>query len=319
MNRIAHSLLGIIALVSPTTFAAEVKYSITPNFFEQNPDNKPLGPCHGGVVVDKAGNIYVSTDTERGIVVFSPAGKFLRAIGPTRIHGLEVREENGMEYLYCARHTDHEVVKLKLDGEQVWAIHFPPEAGIYKDEKGFNPCAVTVAPDGSIFVADGYGSNYVLKFDKDRKFVKAFGGPGEAEGKFKTCHGIGLHTRQGKPLLLVCNRNNNRVEYWDLDGNFVKVIQKDLRMPAAVHIQGDYALIPELQGRVTVLDKDGQIVAQVGDNPMVEQRPKYELAPAKWQEGICNSPHGASIDQDGNLIVPEWSQLGHLYKSSRVT
>src|SRR5437867_2337017 len=95
MNRIAQSLLAIIALVSTTTLAAELKYSITPNFFEQNPDNKPLGPCHGGVVVDKAGNIYVSTDTERGIVVFSPAGKFLRAIGPTRIHGLEVREEYG--------------------------------------------------------------------------------------------------------------------------------------------------------------------------------------------------------------------------------
>jgi DNA-binding beta-propeller fold protein YncE len=318
MNRIAPSLLGIIALVSTTTFAAELKYSITPNFFEQNPDNKPLGPCHGGVVLDKAGNIYVTTDTERGVVVFSSAGRFLRAAGPTRIHGLEVREENGTEYLYCARPSDHEVVKLKLDGEQVWAIHFPPEAGIYKDEKGFNPCAVTVAPDGSIFVADGYGSNYVLKFDKDRKFVKAFGGPGEAEGKFKTCHGIGLDTRQGKPLLLVCNRNNNRVEHWDLEGNFVKVIQKDLRMPAAVHIRGDYAVFPELQGRVTVLDKDGAIVAQVGDNPNEKQRANFGLPQDQWKDGICNSPHGASIDKDGNLIVSEWSQFGHLHKFARV-
>src|SRR6266516_4621582 len=224
MNRIAQSLLGIIALVCTATLAAELKYSITPDFFEQNPGGKPLGPCHGGAVIDKAGNIYVTTDTDRGTVIFSPAGKFLRAVGPTRVHGLEVREEDGTQYLYCARHADREVVKLKLDGEQVWAIRFPPEAGIYKDEKGFNPCAVTVAPDGSIFVADGYGANYVLKFDKDRKFVKAFGGPGEAEGNFKTCHGIALDTRQRRPLLLVWNRNNNRVEHWDLDGNFVRVI-----------------------------------------------------------------------------------------------
>src|SRR2546422_7091926 len=170
MNRIAPSLLGIIALVSTTTFAAELKYSIPPDSFEQNPDNKPLGPCHGGVVLDKAGNIYVTTDTERGIVVFSPAGKFLRAVGPTRIHGLEVREENGTEYLYCARPSDHEVVKLKLDGEQVWAIGFPKEAGfyVYKEVDAFKPCAVTVAPDGSIFIADGYGSNYILKYDKNR-------------------------------------------------------------------------------------------------------------------------------------------------------
>ena len=317
MNRIAPSLLGIVALLSTATFAAELKYSITPDFFEQNPDHQPLGPCHGGVVTDKAGNIYVTTDTPRGIVVLSPSGRFLRAVGPTRIHGLEVREEKGVEYIYGARPSDHEVVKLKLDGGQLWAIHFPPEAGIYKDEKGFNPCAVTIAPDGSIFVADGYGSNYVLKFDQDRKFVKAFGGPGEAEGKFKTCHGIGLDTRPGKPLLLVCNRNNNRVEYWDLDGNFVKVIQKDLRMPAAVHIRGDYAVIPELQGRVTVLDKEGQIVAQIGDNPNEKQRANFKLPPEQWKEGICNSPHGASIDQDGNLIVTEWSQFGHLHKFVR--
>jgi len=318
MNRITQTLIGLIILVTTTTFAAELKYSIAPNFFDQNPDNKSLGPCHGGVVLDKAGNIYVTTDTERGIVVFSPKGKFLRAFGPTRIHGLELRTEKGKEYIYGARPTDHEVVKLTLDGEQVWAIHFPAEAGIFKDANGFKPCAVTVAPDGSIFVADGYGSNFVLKFDKERKFVKAFGGPGEAEGKFKTCHGIGLDTRGRKPLLLVCNRNSNRVEHWDLDGNFVRIIQKDLRMPAAVHIRGNYAVFPELQGRVTVLDKAGNIVAQVGDNPNEKQRANFGLPQDQWKDGICNSPHGASIDKDGNLIVSEWSQFGHLHKFARV-
>src|SRR5216683_6704959 len=98
MNRIAQTLLGMIALVSTATFAAELKYSIAPNFFETDPDHQPLGPCHGGVVIDKAGNIYVTTDTKRGIMVFSPDGKFLRAMGPTRIHGLEIRQENGIEY-----------------------------------------------------------------------------------------------------------------------------------------------------------------------------------------------------------------------------
>lgn len=318
MKRIAHALLGLIAVATFTASAAEMKFSIVPDFFDKEPGGKPLGACHGGAVIDKAGNIYVTTDTPRGIVVFSSAGKFVRAFGPSRIHALELREESGVEYLYCARPSDHEVVKIKLDGTQEWAIHFPEESGLYKDAKGFNPCAVTVGPDGSIFVADGYGSNYVLKFDKNRKFVKAFGGPGKEEGKFQTCHGIGLDTRQGKPLLLVCNRNNNRVEHWDLDGNFVKVIQKNLRMPAAVHIRGDYALFPELQGRATLLDKDGAIVAQVGDNPNEKQRANYGLPKDQWKDGICNSPHGASIDKDGNLVISEWTQFGHLHKFDRV-
>ncbi len=314
---ITRALLAILVLVPNLALAGELKFSLVPHFFEENPDHQRLGPCHGGAVIDKAGNIYVTTDTKRGIVVFSPAGKFMRAFGPTRIHGLEIREENGVEYIYGARHADHEVIKIDLKGEPQWKIEAPMEAGVYKDAKGFNPCAVTVAPGGSIFIADGYGSNYVLKFDKNRKFVKAFGGPGVEEGKFKTCHGIALDTRQGKPLLFVCNRNNNRVEYWDLDGNFVRVIQKDLRMPAAVHIRGDYAVIPELQGRATVLDKDGNIVAQVGDNPNEKQRANFGLPPDQWKDGICNSPHGASIDKDGNLIVTEWSQFGRLHKFVR--
>jgi len=318
MNRTTSALLGLFALAATTAFAAELKFSVAPGYFEDNPGGKLLGPAHGGVVEDKTGNLYVTTDTPRGIVVFTPAGKFLKTVGPMRIHGLEIREENGAEFLYGARPGDHEVVKLRLDGTTVWTIKVPLESGLYQDEKGFNPCAVTVAPDGSIYVADGYGSNHVLKFDKDRKFVKAFGGKGTEEGKFNTCHGIALDTRSGKPLLFICNRNNNRVEHWDLDGNFVKVIQKDLRMPAAVHIRGDYAILPELQGRVTVLDKTGAIVAQVGDNPDEKQRANFGLPPDQWKDGICNSPHGASMDRDGNLIVSEWSQFGHMHKFVRV-
>jgi hypothetical protein len=314
MNRLICNLLLTSALASTASFAKDLHYTVAPHFFEEKPDNQQLGPCHGGAVIDKAGNIYITTDTKRGIVVFSPNGKYLRAFGPSRIHGLELRKEKGVEYIYGARNSDHEVVKINLQGDIQWTIHYPTEAGIYKDEKGFNPCAVTVGPDGSIFVADGYGANYVLKFDKDRKFVKAFGGPGEAEGKFKTCHGISLDTRLGKPLLFVCNRNNNRVEYWDLDGNFVKVIQKDLRMPAAVYIRGNYAVLPELQGRATVLDKAGNIVAQVGDNPNEKQRANFGLPQDQWKDGICNSPHGAAIDKKGDLIVTEWSQFGHLHK-----
>jgi DNA-binding beta-propeller fold protein YncE len=317
MYRISRLLLATVLFVSTSAFAKEFKYSPDPNFFEQDPGGKPIGACHGGTVIDKAGNIYITTDTPRGVLVFSPEGKFIRHFGPTRIHGLELRREHGVEYIYGARPADHEVIKLKLDGTIEWTIHYPTEAGIYTNANGFKPCAVTVGPDGAIFVADGYGANYVLKFDKDRHFVKAFGGPGTELGKFKTCHGIALDTRQGKPLLFVCDRNNNRVEYWDLDGNFVKVIRSDLRMPAAVNIRGEYAVIPELQGRVTVLDKDGNIVGQVGDNPDVKQRANYGLPPDKWKVGICNSPHGAAIDKHGNLIVTELSKFGHLHKFVR--
>ena len=146
MNRTLQTLAGRHSRSCSTTAscAAELKYSITPDFFEANPGGKPIGPCHGGTVIDKAGNIYITTDTDRGILVFSPEGKFLRNFGPTRIHGLEMRTENGVEYIYGARPADHEVLKLKLDGTIEWTIHYPPEAGIYKNQDGFKFCAVIV-------------------------------------------------------------------------------------------------------------------------------------------------------------------------------
>lgn len=314
MKRFTLPLLAFFSLIAIPARAEGIKYENVPNSFDKQPGDQPQGACHGGVVIDKAGNVYVTTDTARGILVFSPDGKFLRACGPSKIHALEICEENGAEVIYAARPSANEVIKLKLDGTQEWSLKYPEESGKCKDAAGFKPCAVTVGPDGSIFVADGYGSNYIYKFDKDRKFVKAFGEPGAEEGKFKTCHGIALDTRGEKPLLFVCNRNNNRVEYWDLDGNFVKVIQKDLRMPAAVHIRGAQAVVPELQGRVTVLDKAGAIAAQVGDNPEPKNRANYGLTQDKWVEGVTNSPHGASIDAQGNLIVTEWSAFGRVLK-----
>lgn len=316
MKRIAVALLFSVALMSGGSLAKELKYKLVPGFFEEKPGDEQLGPCHGGVAIDKKGNFYVTTDTKRGIVVYDKKGKFVRAFGPTQIHGLEIRNEGGKEFIYAALHAAHAVVKLDLEGKEIWRITTPTESGLYKEKTTFNPCAVTVAPDGSIYVADGYGSHFVLKFDKNRKFVKAFGGPGKEEGKFNTCHGIAYDPRHKN--LLVCNRNNDRVEHWTLDGEFVRIIQKDLRMPAAVHIRGNYAVFPELKGRTTILDKAGNIVAQLGDNPNEKQRANFGLAKSEWKEGISNSPHGASLDKDLNVIVSEWSAFGHMHRWDRV-
>ena len=83
--------------------ADELKFTYVPDHFETTPGGQPIGACHGGAAIDKAGNIYVTTDTERGILVYNSAGKFQKAVGPTRIHGLEIRDENGTEYIYACR------------------------------------------------------------------------------------------------------------------------------------------------------------------------------------------------------------------------
>jgi hypothetical protein len=316
-------LITLCVIVPLLGFAPrDVKFSTVANHFPAQPDNKLLGPTHGGAAIDRAGNVYISTDTERGILVFGKDGKYLRNFGPGQIHGLHLQRERDGEYLYAARPSFHEVLKIKTDGTTAWKMGYPEESKIYTKAEEYAPTNMVALPDGTIFVADGYGKNWIHKYDKDRKYIKSFGGPGASpaeEGKFNRCHGLATDLRGPKPLLVVCNRESGRVEHWDTDGNFIKVLQRGLRMPAAAHVAGDYIAIAELQGRVTILGKDNSIALQVGDNPTEGQRANFGLEPAKWTEGICNSPHAVSFDRAGNLVVAEWSQFGrvHLFTVKR--
>src|SRR5258706_8747732 len=149
----------IPVLLAAATANAAVQFSVVPNLFPGKIDDKLVGPCHGGVALDKAGNIYVSTDTDRGILVFAPDGKFVRNFGPTQVHQFQLREENDGEYIYAARPNFGEHLKLKLDGTTVWTLKYPAESNRCKDAGCFHPCAVVAVPDGSVFIADGYGSN----------------------------------------------------------------------------------------------------------------------------------------------------------------
>ncbi|MBI5693628.1 MAG: 6-bladed beta-propeller [Verrucomicrobia bacterium] len=291
------------------------------------PANVSLGPTHGGVGVDKAGRIYVSTDADNtGSLVFDASGKFLKAIAPefSGIHGFSLREEGGREYIYAAHVKGAQAVKLDLDGRAIWKLGVPRESGFYdqpadakKKPTAYRPTAVAVGPDGRVYVADGYGASVIHVYSAQQKYLKTIGTRGEGDGQFKTCHGIALDTRFGAPLLLVCDRENRRLVHLDLEGKFVRTVATGLRRPCAVSIQGEFVAVAELEGRVVVVDKSGAIVVTLGDNPDQKQWAAFKLAPELWRDGIFIAPHGVSFDRDGNLFVQDWNFAGRLTKLQR--
>ncbi len=291
-------------------------YTLVPGWGDV-PEKLSIGPTHGGVVVDKAGLIYVSSDgQEKGIYVFSPDGKLASTFGPDAagIHGLCINEENGKEFIYGADLRRSQIVKLTLTGDPVLKIPVPVECGAYKDGKGYKPTGVAVGPAGEIFVVDGYGTSLIHKFDAAGKYVKTFGGKGKEDGKFETCHGIALDKRGAKPLLLVCDRANRRLQHLDLDGNFVGVITTGLRLPCAVSIHGDFVAVAELEARVAILDKENKVVAVLGDNPDKSQWANFGVPINAWKPGIFTAPHGLSYDAAGNLYVQDWNKSGRITK-----
>ena len=280
------------------------------------PDNKNVGPTHGGVAVSKDGHVFVSTEAAHGIVVFKKNGSFVKTMAPdcAAVHSLTIVEENGREFLYGAHLGKQRVVKLDLDGKVVLEIPNANTGEISGGLKGVT--GVAVGPEGSIYAACGYGSNLIHKFDATGKLVKSAGGRGKpSENKFQTCHGISLDLRQkDRPLLLVCDRENRRLVHLDLELNWVGVHATHLRRPCAVSILGSECAVAELEGRVTILAQSGAPVAFLGDNPNRRQWAKKPVPENELTDGFFTSPHGLSHDADGNLYVQDWNVTGRVTK-----
>ena len=283
--------------------------------------NSALGPTHGAVVIDKSGNIY--TSAQKGVVVFSPDGKVIREyLGDkySNIHDMEIRDEEAGEFIYGARNNNREGIKFNAaSGEIVLKLGVPEESGLKLER--FNPTAITVAPNGDIFLSDGYASNHIIKYDKNGKYILHFGTKGNGLKQFNTAHGMTLDTRYDPPRLLVCDRNHQpkgRLLHYDLEGNFIEVVITGLGMPTSATVQGDYVSVPDLHGRLVILDKSNTIMAVLGHNADPDKRVNFNVPQDQWIEGVFSGTHGSYWDKDGNLYVQDWNVSGRIMKLVRV-
>lgn len=280
-----------------------------------------LGPTHGAVVIDKKGNIY--TSAQKGVVVFSPDGKVIQEyLGDkySNIHDMEIRAEGDAEFIYGARNVAGEGIKFNAhSGEIVLRLGFPEESGL--NLKKFSPTAITVAPNGDIFLSDGYASNHIFKFDKTGKYLLHFGTKGNGMEQFNTAHGMTLDTRYDPPRLLICDRNHEpkgRLLHYDLNGKFLAEVVTGLGMPTSASVQGDYVSVPDLHGRLVILDKNNTIMAVLGHNPDPTKRMNFNVPQDQWVEGVFSGTHGSYWDAQGNLYVQDWNVAGRIMKLVRV-
>lgn len=278
-----------------------------------------LGSTHGGVAVGKDGTVWTSSSL--GIFGFSPDGKVARRfLGDawSNIHDLKIYPEGDREFLWGARNVAGEGIKVDpTTGEVVLRLGIPEGSGLDK----WAPTAITVGPDGVIFLADGYASNRIFKFDRTGKYLAHFGVAGNGMKEFNTCHGMTLDTRYDPPRLLVCDRNHQpkgRLVHYDLDGNFIEEVVTGLGMPTSAIVKGDHVSVPDLHGRLVILDKSNTIMAVLGHNPDPEARANFNVPQEQWREGIFSGTHGSAWDAEGNLYVQDWNVSGRIMKLVRV-
>jgi hypothetical protein len=297
-------------------------YEVAPNWGAL-PAGTIFGGTHGAIAQDEAGNVYVSTQSATGILVYTPDGRLLKTIAHDfpEVHSMIHAEENGVEYFYTTvqKGTPSEnwlFVKMKLDGTPVLKVTAPPEAG-FKAPNEWRLTAALPAPDGSIFIANGYGDSRIFRFDREGNYRQAYSGKGSDPGLLNCSHGLALDIRYDQPLLLVCDRENRRLCHFDLDGRFVATVTQHLRRPCQVSFHGDYAVVSELEGRVVILDRDNVPVAFLGDNPRKTQWANYDLDPGSIAPVNFSAAHGCFIDSEANIYISDWNRTGRVNKLTR--
>src|SRR5581483_1869672 len=123
------------------------------------------------------------------------------------------------------------------------------------------------ASSGDIYITDGYGQSWVHRYNPYGEYIDSFGGLGQGEGQLQYPHGIMIDSRRDGEYVLVSDRRNNRLQYFTLDGRFVRMVHGDLRRPCTTVQWRDRLYIPDLFALVSILDGHDRIVAHLGDWP----------------------------------------------------
>lgn len=278
------------------------------------------GRTHG-VVVTKTGDVVVFCQADPAILIFGSDGSLKNQWGDRFLgaHGLTLVEENGTEYLWITDQDTAEVSKLTLDGQTVLSLDRAPHP-IYETRK-YIPTWVAVNEErfggnGDIWVADGYGSFYVHRYDKSGAYVSSINGEEGTAGKFDCPHGLWADSRGGAPELLVADRGNKQFQVYAMDGTYKRAFGSEyMTSPDGCCAYGDGLLVPELFATVTIIDADDKSICDLGSNASVckiEGWPNHDVS--LIQAGRFNSPHGAAADADGNIYVVEWIIGGRITK-----
>jgi DNA-binding beta-propeller fold protein YncE len=234
------------------------------------------------------------------VLKFDASGKLVKSFGAGMFnypHGLYVDAQDNI-WVSDGRAKNngkgHTVMKFSPEGKLLMTLGVPGVPG--NDATHFNaPSDILVAPDGSIFVADGHGGDMtnerMVKFDKNGKFIKAWGKLGKGPGEFDAPHGLAMDS-QGR--LFVADRSNSRIQIFDQDGKILAEWRQFGR-PSGVYInKNDIIYVADSTSNEERNPgfKQGIRIGSVKDGKVTAFIP--------WNE--TNTLEGVAADDTGNVF-----------------
>jgi DNA-binding beta-propeller fold protein YncE len=242
-------LLSVAGSLFAQSAIPEIKFRSIPDFLKLPPDLY-LGEV-AGVAVNSKGHVFVfsranSTGPAYGasaaqLLEFDPSGKYLREIGHNLYawsfaHSVKVdREDN----IWVADKGSDMVIKFDPQGRVVMVFGRKQEAS----DEGTAPLKHPKPPlppidgmfrqvtdmawdsAGNTYISDGYINSRIAKVDKNGRWLKSWGEPGDQPGQFSVPHSIAVDAENN---IYVADRGNRRIQVFDGEGKFLRQITIDV-------------------------------------------------------------------------------------------
>lgn len=297
----------------------DFRYRVHKNWGNLDPGTTPVKNCHE-MVMDRKGRLIMVTDeTKNNIIIYDRSGKLIKTWGhefPAG-HGLTIFDEGGEEVLFISDNGGR-VVKTTLDGKILLELPDPLKTGVYEEKMSYKPTETAIAPNGDIYVADGYGSQYILHYSAKGEFIRKFGGPGEGDENFSTAHGVCIDDRDKNNITLLCtSRAHNSFKRFTLDGKYLSTIflPGAFVCRAVIDAENIYAGVcwsrlrylnqTPNSGFVTILDKKDKVVSNPGGTKPVYENGELQLM--VQEQPVFQHCHDVCIDGDKNIYVCQWN------------
>ncbi|TDU72895.1 hypothetical protein EI77_01361 [Prosthecobacter fusiformis] len=311
------------------------RYQVDLEWCKAKRETHPVKDCHEMVMDAQKRLIMITNEARNNILIFDKEGHVLDAwtLRLKAGHGLSLDTRDGQEYLWLCDSSGASVIKTSLKGEVLLKLPHAKDCGAYDATSKYAPTEAAVAPNGDVYVADGYGSQFILQFDAQGKFIRKFGGLSSQAmnpGKFMQAHGVTIDLRGPEPLVLCTERIRNEFHWFTLAGEYVRsvylpgafmsrpVISGDLLLSGVCFGMkpGDYRMWRD-RGFILILDKDNRVISAPGG-----QAPEYEGDQVKLllqDQPVFRNVHDVCVDDAGDLYGCQWNaDKAYPYKLRKV-
>lgn len=298
------------------------RYRLDKNWGQLDFTRFPVKDCHEMVQDSRGRIILLTNETKNNIIIYNKKGKLIKTWGNEYPggHGLTLFNENGEDVLFICDNNRHQVIKTTMDGRVLMTLDYPKETGIYSKAEEYIPTETTIAPNGDIYIVDGYGKDYIIQYNFKGEYIRHWGGRGTEAKHLQNAHGICFDTRQkDNPVLIVTSREQNAFKRYSLTGDYIDTIDMPGAWVCRPVIHGEYLYAAVLQsqnmlwkesGFVTILDKNNKVISNPGGS-----EPHYinnQLSEMQQSTKVFKYPHDVCIDDEENLYIAQWNS-GQVY------